>query len=246
MKINRFWLFFLENKIKLRIYLNGQYYQSLCKKINLNKEYKYLYFPSHLIPEGSFIPNSQWNMHEEIAISRTLEHLPEGWKIIYKANPKQFSLNPKNKETTYSDWISNQYYKKLNSTKKIIFAPISFPTEKLIVNSMGVVTISGTAAVEAAMLKKRSIIFSQTWFNEIDGIHLCKNNDDILKAINMMSNLEKPNALLKPLKFCTESVFLIGDDISENKIFRGYDLIAKTFISSLKIFSMLDDAKWKV
>ncbi len=252
--IGRIKYFFIRKEIKKRINSLKEKYNSLCvypenfKKKLEKKQVKinYLYFAAHLSPEATLIPTGLWNMHQDIAITRVLQNMPKNWKIVYKANPAQFDFN-KRKRSSWPEWYASNYYEKLNSTGQVIFVPINSPTDELIKNSRGVLTVNGTVALEAVALRKRCIIFSDNWYSAIDGVHLCKNNHDISKALNLMISNIPPNPKFSSTKLADSSIFDIGskyirNDYTNNK----YRLIGKKFLSSLKIFKKLPNKKWKI
>jgi hypothetical protein len=222
-------------------------YKKICTpfKKNLIKTC-YIYFSAPLSPEGSNIPASLWNRHIKISILKLVNIVPDNWKIVYKANPNQFNRNKKFMASTYPDWFSSNFYNDLSKNNKISFVSTDTPAKDLIDNSMGVASINGSVSIEAIALGKHAIIFSPMWYEEYEGIHLCKNNKDLKKAIDLMKEKDIPKPILSKIHLSCKSVFdgenFIPNDFSK----KVYSTISKKFISSYRVFNEIDEKKWSI
>jgi hypothetical protein len=240
--INRFQYLILKLKIILRLRKMKKIYSKLAPKIKNLEKTNYILFSAHVVPEGSILPSAMWNRHTDICLKAIISVLPESWKIIYKVNPLQFS--PKAPYSTFVDWYTEDYYKSLITTNKIILAPLNAPTDELIKGSKGVATINGTASLEAPFYKKNSILFSPIWFDKLDGVFLCKNKNDIKKAIHKMKIQEQPHPQLPNNLFSEQTTFKITKFIMNSFIKKDLKTIANKFLSSEKIFKKLGPEKW--
>lgn len=239
--------FFKKYNILRKISKKGEDYKKICTSfknelINTN----YIYFAAPLSPESSTIPAALSNRHIKIAILKLLDVLPENWKVVYKANPVQFSQNTRYNFSTFPDWFTSDFYYDLLKTGKVSFVDINTSTLELIKNSKGVASICGTVSVEAIALAKRAITFSSMWYDDLSGIHLCKTQKDLKETINAMLSNEHFVPSFLNVHLSSASIFDIGDfiigDYSENI----YCEILNKFISSYEVFNSLDEKKWNI
>ena len=103
----------------------------------------YFFWALHMRPEGSVLVLG--DAREEIAeLIRTADLIPRGYKLAVKENPEMFGLR------------EFGFYRKLKKHKKIILLDPHFPTFEIIRASSGVIGISGTVLMEAALFEKPS------------------------------------------------------------------------------------------
>ena len=94
-------------------------------------------------PEGSVLVLG--NAKEEITeLLKAANHLPENYFLAVKENPEMFGLRERG------------FYRRLKSHKRIILVDPFFSTFSLIQGSQGVIGISGTVLLEAALFDKPS------------------------------------------------------------------------------------------
>lgn len=240
--------FYLQRyKILRRISKRGRDYNKICSSFkNELINSRYIYFAAPLSPEGSYLPASLWNRHIKISILKLISVIPDDWKIIYKANPLQFSQNTKYRFSTFPDWFTSDFYFDLLKTKKVHFVSVDTPTKNLIENSTGVASICGTVSIEAITLGKHAITFSPMWYDEIEGIHFCKTKEDLLEAINLMKIKDIPVPKFSSVHLSSSSIFDGGDYINCDFSKDIYNIISNKFISSYQVFNNLDDKKWSI
>jgi hypothetical protein len=152
------------------------------KYVNLNiplSELKYIYFPLHLQPELTTSAIGGKYCNQVLAIKDLSKSIPQHIKIIVKENPKQnaFKRPP-------------CFYKEINSINNVILAPISFPTLKLIKNSVAVSTITGTVGWEAICSQKPVITFGTCWYRDFKNVYSFEKIIDFNKVLT-----QKPSAL---------------------------------------------------
>ena len=103
----------------------------------------YFFWALHMRPEGSVLVLG--DAREEIAeLIRTADLIPEGYKLVVKENPEMFGLR------------EFAFYRRLKRHRKIILVDPHFPTFEIIRRSTGVIGISGTVLLEAAIFEKPS------------------------------------------------------------------------------------------
>ena len=103
----------------------------------------YFLWALHMRPEGSVLVLG--NAKEEIKeLLKAANHLPESYFLAVKENPEMFGLRERG------------FYRRLKSHKRIILVDPFFSTFSLIQGSQGVIGISGTVLLEAALFNKPS------------------------------------------------------------------------------------------
>ena len=242
------WLYLYIEKIKIfrRISKRKKKYDKICS--SFEKELlgiKYIYFSAPLSPEGSTIPTALWNRDIKISILKLLSVIPNDWKIVYKANPLQFSKHFLYQFSSYPDWFTSDFYYDLLKTNKVLFTSVDTPSKDLIENSMGVASINGTVSVEGIVLGKHAVIFSPMWYDDLEGVHYCETYDNLKSAVNLMENSNIPEPKIFNAHLSSTSIFIantLPHKFSENV----YKIIIEKFISSYKLFNDLDDRKWSI
>ena len=134
---------------------------------------KYIYFPLHLIPESSTLIKAPNFPNEEDVIARIAKSLPAGWKLYIKEHGAMIGERPLN------------FYKKNSRLSNVEFIKLdAYDDPKTwILNSMGVITITGTSAFEAVMLGKPAIVLGTVPFEMVKGINVCEKISDLDKVI---------------------------------------------------------------
>ena len=89
-----------------------------------------------------------------------------------------------------------EFYKKVKEIHNVRLVQINYykDTKPWIVNAKGVITITGTAAYEAALLGKRSIILGNVPFALIDGITRIRSFDELGDAIRAFGPVDSLHA----------------------------------------------------
>jgi len=154
----------------------------------------YFYFPLHFQPEisTSFMApyfNDQLSVINNISLS-----LPVGTYLLVKDHPAMQDSRPIN------------YYKTIQNISNVILVPSNTNSRYLIQNSLGVITISGTAGLEAMILGRPAIVMSKTWFADIPGLSLYVNNfEDLPKIMHSMISFKTDNDLIEKFLFASSS-----------------------------------------
>jgi len=125
-------------------------YAGFSKKV---PNYKYIYWPLHVRPEGSSNVLSL-GQDELTLIQKFCEFLPPEMKLVVKENPIMFGQRQRS------------FYKTLRSIEKIYLVDPDFNSIDLILNAGGVAGISGTVLLEAQLLSKPAIAFGKPEFIE--------------------------------------------------------------------------------
>lgn len=181
---------------------------------------KFVYMPLHLIPESSTSVLGAYYINELANIEQVSKSLPLGTYLHVKEHQSMVGERP----------IS--FYRKVNSLPNVKMISINYfkDPKPLIENSVGVVTVTGSAAYEAALLGKKSIVFGYVNFSVIDGISRLNSYEDLPVTIGdfgAIENIHSCAAYLYTVKQLGEEIDL-KYLINEGEIF----LMGKNHITS--------------
>lgn len=138
--------------------------RNLLKNINKNKRVniegiKYVYFPLHYEPERTTNPDGGFFQDQFIAISYLRKLVPNNVKIILKEHPSQINFIGKGIKGR-----SPLIYNLFKNLKNVLITDVNHNSLELIKNSIFVSTITGTVALEAAILSKKALTFGSAWY----------------------------------------------------------------------------------
>lgn len=113
---------------------------------------KFFYFPLHVDEERSLLIGSPFFTNQLEVIKHIVKSLPIRYKLYVKEHPSMKTR----------DWRSISYYKEIMSLPNVCLIHPSVTSEELIIKCSLLISISGTAAFEAAFYGKPSIVFTDS------------------------------------------------------------------------------------
>ena len=121
----------------------------------------FVYYAMHYEPECSTNPEGNDFYDQFIALVALRDWIPKNIKIVIKEHPSQFY-----KYSGASGYLgrSGFFYDAVNDLKNVSFVRVEQESFDLIKNSLFVVTITGTVAIEAALTGKKAVYFGDPWF----------------------------------------------------------------------------------
>lgn len=121
---------------------------------------KYLYFPLHYEPERTTNPDGE-SYHDQFKVLALLrQFLPKNVRIVVKEHPSQFLMADRG-----SRGRSPLFYDLVKNIDGVTLAGPSIDSFELIRNSYGVATVTGSVALEAALLGKPALVFGKAWYD---------------------------------------------------------------------------------
>lgn len=194
--IKLIWVVFFRN-ILIRI-LRSWYFTNVD-----TKGFKYVLFPLHVIPESSVFTKAPYFSSESFLIETLSKSVPWDYKIVVKEHWAMLGFRPLS------------FYKQLRKLKNVILVnPFQHNDPKqFIQDSKGVVTITGTSALEAAILGKPSIIFGTTSYEVLSCVHKVTDITKIKDIIAQWNTNEKQVDELEVVSYI-ETVLNYGRNIS--------------------------------
>ena len=129
-----------------------KHYSHILKKHHLPENY--VYFPLHFYPEASIAVHAPYFKDQIRAIDLIRLNMPKNYKLIVKEHPSMYGKR------------NISFYKQLNKMAGVRLVSHKFNTIKLIKKSKLTITITGTAALEAFLLKVPSFTLAKPFFSE--------------------------------------------------------------------------------
>lgn len=120
---------------------------------------RYMYFPLHYEPERTTNPDGG-DFHDQmrcLAVLRSL--IPADVEILVKEHPSQFNHRMKGHLGR-----SPAFYEMIRNISGVLLVPLETSSAELIRGSESVASVTGTVALEAAILGKPSLVFGASWF----------------------------------------------------------------------------------
>lgn len=201
--------------------------EAFMKKYFLNHIPKetFIYYPLSYEPEKRLLINNLEFSNQIVLIKNIVNSLPDGFFLFVKEHPAMDDFA----------WRPIDYYKEILSLPKLKMIHPSVSNTKLIKDCKLVITINGTAGLEAAFYQKPSITFSHTsGYSELPSVLTVNSLNElpllIKQALNTIVDLsdlnkyvdyfEKNAITFNQLEFTTELStkfnYNLGDSITVN------------------------------
>lgn len=234
--INPYQLGFLARKkmIYMRKFNLINHFKKNVSKIDLNEQY--VYFGLHYEHERTTNPDGNEYHDQLTAVIKLRSVLNPNIKIFVKEHPSQFMLEKGHLGR------SPIFYNNLKNISGVRIVNTKINTLKLIKNSIFVATITGSLALEAAILGKKSIIFAETWYSGCPNVFNFSNFSKLLKSkvknsndiLNFLLNKKNTNTITSCQNGSARRrfSFLIDKDF-ENKQFEETYLLFKSLFKPI-------------
>ncbi len=147
---------------KIRILIG---YRDLYDPLDWSDDFAY--FPLQSEPEAYPMLNAPIFMDQIWTVKQFARALPAHFKLYVKDHPAMFGFRRRS------------YYKELKKIPNVRLIDSSVDSLKLINRSKLVATVSGTAGLEAALLKKPVISFGKISYNLLPAVKRCENIEDL-------------------------------------------------------------------
>lgn len=135
------------------------------------KQEDFVYFSLHAEPEALPMLTAPFYTDQLWLIKQVARSLPLSYKLYVKEHPAMVAFRPK------------RFYKQLKKIPNVKLIHPSLPGTELIKKCQLVVTVSGSAAFEGALLKKPAVVFGSEFFNSLSAIKRCVCIEDLPRLI---------------------------------------------------------------
>jgi hypothetical protein len=178
---------------KINKFLNKLLQKYLFDIANLNCNYYYL--PLHIQPEATPDIVSPFYNNQLELIEKVSNSLPLDTVLYVKDHPDGLG---------YRDLL---YYRQIRANKNVQLINSNFESSSLIKNSLGVITIAGTAGIEARLLNIPVVIFSDIFYGKkLDHVYSVRDFNELPKILKKFKYL-KGEFISKNIKDFMKFVF---------------------------------------
>jgi len=160
----------IQNQMKFlikRIY-RTDYLKRICEK-SIPENKKFIYFPLHYQPERSTLIQAPYWVNQLEVIRNISKSIPIEYVLCVKEHPLMNSLG----------WRNTDYYKQIKELPNVKLIHHSLSNEEVIKHASLIITITGTAGLEAVFYQKPAIIFGKTIYSEIPGVFKIKSLNEL-------------------------------------------------------------------
>lgn len=138
----------------------------------------FVFFPLHVEPELAISPSGGHFEEQHEAIRFLASKLPEGWKVVVKEHPHQAGFGPR----------PAGFYKRISAIPNVEFVKTQMSSLDVIAKCQTVVTITGSAGIEAVRLGKPSWVLGYPWYLSSPGVTRIDTSEDLTRAFENLFN----------------------------------------------------------
>ena len=154
-------------------------YREIFISKNLKKEIDdktpFVYFPLHQEPERVLLIGSPFYTNQIETVRHIAKSLPSDYKLFVKEHPTQ----------TIRGWREISFYKEILEIPNVELLHPSVSSEQIMKKCSLVITVGGTAGLEAAFYQKPSIIFADMGYGVLPSVHRIKSVTELPDAIRI-------------------------------------------------------------
>ena len=156
------------------------------RKLYLNKNAKtsfsgttpYAYFPLHAEPDVALLRIGDFYSDQITVIKNIAQSLPIEMKLFVKEHPSMWAVG----------WRDTDFYKQISKLPNVTLIHPSVSSELMIQKSSFVITIAGTAALEATFYEKPVVVFSDINCSTLSSVFKINDLKDLPKIIKKCLN----------------------------------------------------------
>ncbi len=179
---------------RVRRYVNKIFTKTIDQKS------PFIYFPLHSEPERALSIAAPFFTNQIEVITNVAKSIPIGYLIYVKDHP---IMAVKGERTL-------EFYKKIKSLPNVRLIHPSISQDNLIKQCSIVVTIGGTAGLEAAIFGKSSVVFSKTMYSSLPSVHEVKNINELPSTIRKsLQTKVNPNDVKTFIDFIDKNSFQV-------------------------------------
>ncbi len=189
--------------VKMLIYTLKKQYREFFMNRNLNynidDSYPFIYFPLHIEQERTLLLGAPFYTNQLEILTNISKSLPIGYKLIVKEHPIMI----------FRGWRSISDYKHIMALPNVVLLHPSVNSDEIIKKCSLVVSINGTAALQAAFYQKPSILFvDKDSSSFLPSVYCINSIEELPQAIRISLKKEvNTEALSKYVNFIKENSF---------------------------------------
>lgn len=161
----------------------ASYYENRCTAL-AGVSGPYLYFPLSFQPERSSNPIAGEFENLLLTVSRVAREISPDLTLLVREHPSM--LHPSREGTLYR---SKEFYDKVLSLQNVRLISTKEKNFELIDKSRGIITLSGTSALEGVSRGIPAIVLSNMWFADLPGVQRLDPNETLAELPRLLENL---------------------------------------------------------
>jgi hypothetical protein len=147
---------------------------------------KFVFFPFHVEPELSLLLYAPYHTHQTSVVQNVAQSLPWDTALYAKEHPLSVGMKPMG------------FYKRVKQTPNVRLIYPHLPSRTLIAASRGVVTITGTAGVEAMLMGKPVVTLGDVFYNFVPSlVQHAKSTEALPELLRTFENFTPNEPLLE-------------------------------------------------
>ncbi len=204
---------------------------------DINSNDSFVFFPLHFEPERTLSIDAPFYTNQLEVITNIAKSLPIDYVLYVKEHPTMGLLG----------WRPISYYKSILDLPNVKLIHPSVNPDKIYEKCGLVITLTGTAGLEAAFHNKPSIILANVLYSDLSSVHKINSFEELPNAIRtVLSEKVNQNDLYKFVDFIDKNSFEIDinqlrTDFSNNFYYGGF--LVDNPLSISKIDSFLNKHK---
>jgi len=194
----------------------------------------FIYFPLHFEPERTVSVAAPFYTNQIEVITHIAKSLPLEYKLYVKEHPQQVR----------SGWKRVSYYKKILELPNVFLIHPSTSYEELLKKCSLLVTINGTAGIEAVFYQKPVIVFADAIYSKLSSVFRVTNVQELPSiiriALQTKVDLKEVNGLLNVIE---KQSFGFDDMTLEADVYKRffYEGFLNVEISTSEMKKFLED-----
>ena len=149
--------------------------KNFTKKIHYDN---FIFFPLQLEPERTLLIDAPFFTNQLEIIRNISKSLPIGYKLLVKEHAAMITRS----------WRDINWYEELMKIPNVILVHPSVTPDEILSKCSLVITITGTAGLDAAYYNKPSIVFSDVLYSRLSSVILIKNISELPSTIRIALN----------------------------------------------------------
>ncbi|MFO0292441.1 MAG: hypothetical protein ACK51F_03790 [Rhodospirillales bacterium] len=161
----------------------------------------FILFLMHLQPEASTASQAPRWVDQERIVEQICINAPSGIRIVVKENPQCYG------------WRGRNYFGPLRELPNVDLCHPLVPTRPLIERAEALITITGSAGLEALLLGKRVAVLGRPFYSEFPGVRHLDAPEQIFQELsdpNWVAS-QDPDTIVPAIAAYLQSVHAMGD-----------------------------------
>jgi len=204
---------------------------------HFNKNEKFIFFPLHYEPERELLIQAPYNSNQLSLIYNIARSIPIGFKLFVKDHPQMKD----------NGWRKSDYYQSILDLPNVKMIHPKIKASDVFKECSLVVTLLGTAGLEASFFGKPSVVLEETDYSVLPWVYKVNNFNELPKIIKTALN---STVDIKQLDAYTEFVDKNSFEFNKtsywyqfNEIFPYMGFLQELNISKTKMGDFLKDTE---